>query len=96
MKKISTHADSKFHGDAPFMNVDVVFESKEQLKVLIEKLQLLLESGDVEHIELEDSENSKVGLSANIYFHRIGYNRDETDISCIKSAEDLIMRYQNS
>jgi len=96
MRKLTSKANSKFHSDAPFTNVDVVFDNEEQLKSLIASLQSLLSEDDVEYVEIEDSESTEYGLGASLYFHRVGFKRDETDVSCIKSAENLIMRHQNS
>jgi hypothetical protein len=96
MKNIQLSADTKFHSDAPFTNVDVVFSSNHQLEQLIEALQALLNDENIELVELaDDASTGDEGLEAAVYFHKPGFKRDETDESCLKSAANLIMRYQN-
>jgi hypothetical protein len=89
-------ADTKFHSDAPFTGIDVVFKSKAQIEELIEGLRrLLAEPPPIEIVELEDdSWTGNKGLSAPVYFHAPGFVRDELDLRCLESAADLILRYQ--
>lgn len=97
MKSKTINADSKFHSDAPFTNVDIVFKSESEIEGLIEALKGLLSDGNTKLVELDDIETeSNLGLGATVYFHRPGHQRDETDELCLKSAEDLIMRYQRN
>ena len=90
-------ADTKFHSDAPFTGVDVVFKSREQIEALINGLQkLLAEASIAEILEVEDDNSTgDEGLSAPIYFHAPGFSRDTIDLRCLAAAADLMMQYQD-
>jgi len=82
-------ADTKFHSDAPFTGVDVVFKSTEQIEALIDALRRLLTGASNEIVELEDDNaTGDEGLSAPIYFHGLGFGRDDLDLRCLASAAD--------
>jgi hypothetical protein len=89
MKKLTAHADVKFHSQMPFTNVDVCFRTREELARLIAALQGLLETPEVERsVFLEDSHDAAASdaLSAEVCFHAPGFVRDELDLRCLSAA----------
>lgn len=94
MSKEVIHADVKFHSQMPFTNVDVCFNSREELAALISTLQMLLGSGASELSYLcdpasylpEHPDDESGGLAASICFHAPGYQRDEIDRRCLVAA----------
>jgi hypothetical protein len=54
---------------------------------------VLLLDPDIETVEIDDDESSAdEGRGVTVYFHEPGLNRDATDLGCLASASDLIMR----